>query len=259
MCRLAAYLGPEIPLARFLLEPPHNLVEQAWRPRELRYARLNADGFGVGWYGPDDVPAVYINPMPIWSDPNLPHLGRSLVSDLWLANVRSATPGQAVNHANTQPFHDDILLFMHHGFIRDFPVRVRPVLRRFLDPAVEAEMQGSTDSEHLFALLRHLLLEDEDLAVEEALGEMFSLLADWTGDGTALLNVLVTDGERLHAVRHAMGGACPSLYYTTDDDAFPGGQVVASEPLTESDYWQPVPEHHLLILDPDEPPELLSL
>lgn len=50
MCRLAAYLGPPITLARYLLDPPDNLVHQAWAPRELVYARLNADGFGFGWF-----------------------------------------------------------------------------------------------------------------------------------------------------------------------------------------------------------------
>ncbi|VAW79523.1 hypothetical protein MNBD_GAMMA13-168 [hydrothermal vent metagenome] len=71
--------------------------------------------------------------------------------------------------------------------------------------------------------------------------------------------MVVSDGERLYAVRHAIGDACPTLYYTTDDDAFPDGQLIASEPLTESGVWQSVPEHQILILDPEEPPELLSL
>ena len=89
MCRLAAYLGPAISLQQLLLQPPHSLYRQALEPRELIYARVNADGYGFGWYTDDGKPAVYTSTLPIWSDGNLPHLARSLVQPLWLAEVRS--------------------------------------------------------------------------------------------------------------------------------------------------------------------------
>ena len=259
MCRLAAYLGPEITLAHFLLQPRHNLLVQARHPQELRYTTVNADGFGYGWYAADQLPAAYTSPLPIWSDVNLPDLGRSLRSDLWLATVRSALPGMSTTHANTQPFRDDELLFMHNGFITDFALRVRPVLRQFLDPEIEADVHGTTDSEYLFAVLRHLLADDPDMSIEESLSETCKLLEDWLDELPALLNVVVSDGERLYALRHAVNDECPSLYYTVDDELFPGGQLLASERLTDSEFWQPVPEHHILILDTDEPPELLAL
>jgi gamma-glutamyl hercynylcysteine S-oxide hydrolase len=260
MCRLAGYVGPPISLERFLLHPPHSLVVQAWRPKELRYAALNADGFGIGWYAPDEAPAVYISPMPIWSDVNLPSLARTLSCDLWIAAVRSATAGQPTGYINTPPFHDGELLFTHNGLIRDFAATVRGTVREFLEPEIEAGVSGNTDSEYVFAVLRQLLAGDEDLSVEDAIGETMALLAEWLGeDQPALLNLLVSDGERLYATRHAISGECPSLYYTTDDECFPGGQAVASERLTESEFWLPVPEHHILILDPQEPPDLLAL
>ncbi len=52
MCRHLAYLGPEEPLGRVLVEPPHSLFRQSWAPRRQRYGTVNADGFGVGWYAP---------------------------------------------------------------------------------------------------------------------------------------------------------------------------------------------------------------
>ena len=33
---------------------------------------------------------------------------------------------------------------------------------------------------------------------------------------------------------------------------FPGAQLIASERLTDSPFWQIVPEHQILILDPGE-------
>lgn len=260
MCRIAAYLGPDIPLRRLLTAPEHSLVIQSWAPRELRFARLNADGFGFGWFNAEGMPETYRNPTPIWSDPNLDTLARTLHSDLWLAMVRSATPGFGNHVSNTQPFCDGDLLFTHNGYIESFRETLRAELQRELTPPIEADIRGDTDSEYVFALLRQLLADDDELAIETALGEVLGMLGDWTGQSSALLNLVLSDGERIYAARHAINGDCPSLYYSVDDESFPeGAQLVASEPLTDRSYWQPVPEHHILILDPDSPPELLAL
>lgn len=260
MCRHAAYLGPEIALAQFLLAPPHSLEVQAWAPKELRYARLNADGFGFGWYGMDDRAVHYVSSMPIWSDLNLPTLAGNLHSDLWIAAVRSATPGLTSHPVNTQPFADGDFLFSHNGYLEDFTGLVRPQMQRWMSPEAEGHISGTTDSEYLFSVVRQLLDEDEELPVEAALGEAFNLVGEWVDGKAALLNVIMTDGERVYASRHAINHECPSLYYTTDDDSFPeGAQLVASEPLTEAGLWRSVPEHHILILDPEAPPELLAL
>ncbi len=259
MCRLAAYVGPDISLNDFLLKPAYGLIRQSWQPREMTDAVLNADGYGFAWFAADNLPAKFTNFMPIWSDTNLESLGRSLFSDLWMANVRSATPGLITNQANTQPFIDEQLLFLHNGRIGDFGNSVRPRLRQGLAPEIEAAVQGNTDSEYLFALLRHILAQDADLPIDESLIALLNTLEDLLGEQPALLNIIVADGERIYAMRHAVRGECPSLYFTTDDDDYPEGLLVASEPLTESKFWQAVPPHHILILDPEEPPQLLAL
>ncbi|AOU97232.1 ergothioneine biosynthesis protein EgtC [Acidihalobacter yilgarnensis] len=261
MCRIAAYLGPEIPLERLLIDPEHSLLIQSWAPRELRFARLNADGFGFGWFDREGQPEIYLNPAPIWADHNLPTLARTLRSDLWLAMVRSATPGFGNHIANTQPYRDGELLFTHNGYIERFRETARPILQRELSAEIESGILGNTDSEYIFALIRQLLTDDEELAIEAAIGEALGLIGDWAGEGgTALLNLVISDGERVYAARHAVNGECPSLYYSIDDERFPeGAQLVASEPLNDRAFWQTVPEHHILILDPDAPPELLAL
>jgi glutamine amidotransferase len=259
MCRLAAYLGPAIPLQQFLLEAPHSIYRQSWEPRELKYAKLNADGFGFGWYDPDNTPTAYTSALPIWSDSNLPGLARTLTAPLWLAEVRSATPGNPVHQFNTAPFYDAQHLFTHNGFISDFHQCVQPEISARLSPDIAAGIRGNTDSEYLFACLRQLLLDDPAAGLPNILRQLFVLLADLINTQTALLNIIITDGIRLYATRHGINHECPSLYYTTDDELFPAGQVIASERLTGDDFWQPVPEHHLLIISPENPPELLAL
>jgi gamma-glutamyl hercynylcysteine S-oxide hydrolase len=260
MCRHVAYVGPELPLQDLLFLPPHSLARQASAPEELRYARLNADGFGFGWYGEDDSAVVYRRADPIWQDPNLADLARNLFADLWLAAVRSATPGFGGDVVNAQPFANGDLLYSHNGMIDGFRPEIRREIQNIIEPEVEAEILGTTDSEYLFALIRQYLLDDPDLSLEGALIEAFSVIESWLGSRRALLNVILTDGERLVASRHAINDTSPSLYYTSDDDSFPEGAVViASEPLTERERWRSIPEGHILVVVPDEPPELLAL
>ncbi len=258
MCRLAAYVGPELALHDFLLAPPHSLMVQAWAPQELVYAKLNADGYGFGWFAAGE-PATYVNPAPIWSDPNLKTLARALRAPLWLGSIRSATEGNPVNHANTQPFADPELLFTHNGYVSEFHLYVRSQLSRTLNPQILADIRGNTDSEYLFALLRQILADDPELSIEAAIARWCQLLAEWTQERPALLNFLLSEGHRIFAVRFAVNHAAPSLYYSTDNDDFPGAQLVASERMNDSGFWQAVPESNLLVLAPDELPELIEL
>jgi len=257
MCRIAAYLGPPVSLQHFLLSPPHSLMEQSWAPREMREARLNADGFGFGWFPDDKQPAIYTNPMPIWTDPNLEGLGHALSADCWLAYVRSATRRTDVSHANTQPFRNNSILFTHNGFIDQFGETLRHNIRHALETHCEKTIHGNTDSEYMFALLRQQLLEG--VPVEEGLMRLFQLLESWATDVKLLLNIVIAEKDRIVATRHAINGDCPSLYYCVDEKNFPDAKLVASEALTESTCWKTVPEHHLLVLQRNEAPHLKEL
>src|SRR2546429_9463646 len=80
MCRFLAYLGPDVSLESLLLAPPWSLLRQSYEPRFMKRGRVNADGFGAGWYdfGVREEPALYRRAAPILSDPTLapiPRLG----------------------------------------------------------------------------------------------------------------------------------------------------------------------------------------
>ncbi len=257
MCRHAAYVGPLLGLNDFLLQPSHSLVEQSFRPKEMLTATVNVDGFGVGWYLDDGRAGIYTNPMPIWSDSNLEHLAVALDSRIWVANVRSATTGQPINQANTHPFLSDRFLFSHNGFIKSFFDGPRSYLREIIKQEYESEIRGSTDSEHLFAWFRQELA-DSGTAVD-AFRRVFDRLESLLVDSHGLFNLLVADGERVYATRHAINHDAPSLYVGTDPDLYQGGWIVASESFTAAPEWQEVPDHHLVVLEADKEPKVTPL
>ena len=69
MCRYVAYVGEPMLLSEILYEPVNGLVHQASDAMESR-TRINADGFGIGWYGPDPdlPPAVFKDISPAWNN-----------------------------------------------------------------------------------------------------------------------------------------------------------------------------------------------
>lgn len=241
MCRLAAYMGKNITLSQFLLDPEHSLVKQSWAPNEMQDGTVNADGFGVAWVSGDNQPCVYKNILPIWSDNNLKGLGPSITSTLWLANVRGATPNQAINQANTQPFIKDRLMFTHNGSLKPFDNRIKSRLLELMSVETRAEISGDADSLYLFALLRQQLLTEQTLS--GAIANSIATLTTICGTGTsALLNFIVSDHNTIIACRHAVNGRCPSLYYSIRKESI----NIASEPLTAGDDWNPLPEHSLM-------------
>lgn len=258
MCRHAGYVGAEISLHRFLTAPPHSLVVQAYRPREMITAALNADGFGVGWVGADGAPGRYTNPMPIWSDSNLVHLGKALASRAWIGNVRSATPGLPINQANTHPFCAGEMLFSHNGFVTDFADSLRPRLRRWLEPAFDSAIEGTTDSEYLFAVIRQIMAaHGADAAAGIAI--LAGLLRDWVPELPILLNIMIMQGETITASRYAQNHDAPSLYVGQDPESFGAGWLIASEPLTEHPSWQSIAPGSVVTLTQNSEPVVAAL
>lgn len=258
MCRLAAYLGDPIPLRRFLLDFPHSLYQQSWDPQELAEARLNADGYGVAWRQQNGGMGAYTQPMAIWNDVNLPALADALVSDVWLGNVRSATPGQPVHAINTQPFAVERLAMTHNGYLSGLASGGRGRMLARLSDTVQSALHGTTDSEYLFALLRQALLDGAS-SPAVALEATLRAAAECTDGEPALLNICLTDGESLVFSRHAIERPCPSLYMNLSHPRMNGGLLLASERLDDDAGWQTVPPHTITTLRRPNQVEVLEL
>lgn len=247
MCRLAAYTGPPISLDEFLLQPEHSLVNQSWRPREMREATMNADGFGIAWFADDDEAACYKNAQPIWSDANLTALGRSLIRDRWLASVRSATLVSDVSYANTQPFTDRHILFSHNGYLENFTGSWRSAIRQRLHADFENRIHGTTDSEYLFALFCQLHNTTGNVA--DALRDLVEFLEEHAEGLRALLNIVISTPSQLVALRHAIGDVSPTLYYHIEGTASDRAIRIASESLTADGGWTPIDENRIFIIN----------
>ncbi|MEU3611771.1 ergothioneine biosynthesis protein EgtC [Streptomyces sp. NPDC006872] len=234
MCRHLAYLGPQEPLGRLLVEPPHSLYRQSWAPRRQRYGTVNADGFGVGWYADGDpVPARYRRAGPIWADLSFADLARVVRSRSLLAAVRDATLAGADGEAAAAPYAAGTWLFSHNGAVAGWPRSLAPLTGSL--PAAELlSMEARNDSAFVWALVLARLRggDTEGQALTDTVLEVAGAAPG------SRLNLLLTDGESITAT--AWGD---TLWYLAE----PGrGTVVASEPYDDDPRWQEVPDRTLL-------------
>jgi predicted glutamine amidotransferase len=156
---------------------------------------------------------------------------------------------------------------MHNGFIDDY-LRLRRDLLLAVDPALFAEIEGTTDSELMFYLALSFGLEDEPLAALERMAGFVEETGRRHGVAEPLqMTVAVSDGERLYAARYASGPVVNSLYVTADasavrelhpeDPRFRGfsddARAVVSEPLGDlPGLWQEVPAGTALVVQAGE-------
>lgn len=234
MCRHLAFLGPDEPLGKLLVDPSHSLFRQSWAPRHQRYGTVNADGFGVGWYADGDpVPARYRRSGPIWGDQSFADLSRVVRSGAVLAAVRDATEAGADGEAAAAPFAAGTWLFSHNGAVTGWPHSLAQV-SRLLPPADLLSMAARCDSALVWALVLHRLRSGDDEG--QALADTVTEVAE-AAPGSRL-NLLLTNGETIAAT--AWGD---SLWYLAE----PGRRtVVASEPYDDDPHWRQVPDRTLL-------------
>jgi predicted glutamine amidotransferase len=255
MCRWLAYSGTPVLLEDLLYKPTHSLIDQSLHSR-LGVETTNGDGFGVGWFGEADTPALFKSVEPAWNDRNLRELAGHVRSGLVFAHIRAST-GTAVQQTNCHPFRHGRWLWMHNGSITRFQ-DVKRELMLAVDPSLYPSVDGSTDSETFFFLALTLGLEDDPpAAVERAVGVIERVGHDNGIDHPIQMTVATSDGHRLWGFRYSSEGKSRSLFYSTavdtlreqypDDPMFhelsDETRIVVSEPLGDlAGAWNEVPE-----------------
>ncbi|HQU67498.1 MAG TPA: class II glutamine amidotransferase [Albidovulum sp.] len=237
MCRWAAYIGDPIFLEDIISRPGHSLIRQSHGATQCKSA-INADGFGLAWYGEREEPGLFRDILPAWSDPNLRSLTAQVRSRLFLAHVRAST-GSATSRNNCHPFVVGRWTFMHNGQIGGYDA-----FRRDADMLIPDELypqrKGATDSEALFLLaLAEGLDTDPKGALERATARLEALSRQKGAAPHFRMTAAFSDGIRLYAVRYATDDLAPTLYHRWSDSR--GGRAVVSEPLESGEDWVAVP------------------
>jgi predicted glutamine amidotransferase len=261
MCRWLAYSGAPVLLEDLLYRPEHSLIVQSVHST-LGAEATNGDGFGVGWYGDGEAPAVFRSIEPAWNDQNLHELASQVRSPRVFAHIRAAI-GSPVQQTNCHPFRAGRWLWMHNGYIEGFREMKRD-LAMMVDPALYAEMEGTTDTELLLFLARTFgLEEDPPAAVARAVGAVEETAVRHAIPFPMQMTVATTDGDTTWAFRYSSEGRSRSLFVNTDvttlrehypnnpmlqelsDDA----RLVVSEPLGGlRGAWREVPESSGIVI-----------
>jgi len=261
MCRWLAYSGTPVTLQALLYKPAHSLIDQSLHS-QLGVESTNGDGFGMGWYGEQEIPALYKSTAPAWNDRNLRELAGSVKAGLIFAHIRAST-GTPVQQTNCHPFRHGKWLWMHNGAIAQFQ-EVKRDLTLAIDPSLYVEIEGSTDSEVFFFLALTLGLEhDPPAAIERAVGLIEHVGHSHGVEHPIQMTVATSNGEKVWAFRYSSAHASRSLFHSADvstlRDQYPDNPVlqelsgdarlVVSEPLGDlQGAWREVPESCCVIV-----------
>jgi glutamine amidotransferase len=139
MCRLFGLTAgtARVNATFWLLDAPDSLAAQSHR---------NADGSGIGFFGPAGEPVVDKQPEPAFSDQEFIHEARQAESPAFVAHVRLATAGGRTAR-NTHPFVMGGRIMAHNGAFGEV-ARLDSQLGPYAGLVL-----GDTDSERYFALI----------------------------------------------------------------------------------------------------------
>ncbi|WP_224815728.1 class II glutamine amidotransferase [Hasllibacter sp. MH4015] len=183
MCRVLAYIGPEIPVESLLLEPENSLINQSLDP-EL-HPNLQLAGWGFGIWGdhllkPDE-PLLYHRPKAAFYDDNATGIIPSLAASTLLAHVRASGYDASVVQAdeNCHPFayEGTPWIIAHNGGLPHWRRLQRELLPHCKDAYLK-QMRGTTDTEFLYVLLLSLLEGEGDDDVQTAFERLLEVIRD---------------------------------------------------------------------------------
>lgn len=291
MCRILSYLGEPVLLDHLLYAPDSSLLNQTTAAQML--SMLNLAGFGMAAWDPSShmphAPYRYRTTQVAVFDRNLKELATKLNVGALLAHIRGVpmTSTVQVNEQNVHPFRFEgvPLAMAHNGDLSGFR-EMRFDLVPHVKPEFAKAIQGSTDSEWIYALVTSALPDPYVVnapeailaAIRHALATIREVRARHGIARSSSANLIFCDGTNLVAVRYTfdfgrfeasqLQGTTDflSMWYTfgrdyglhDDEWKLTGGAasanslIVASEPLTR-DFatWIEVPEYSALVARAD--------
>jgi predicted glutamine amidotransferase len=293
MCRALAYLGQPVLLDTLLFQPDSSLVKQTYMPQMLNL--LNLAGFGMkawdrGSADPDQPYSYASTLLPIY-DRNLKGLAEKIRASCVLAHIRGVhfTTEGIISQQNIHPFQfPGCRIALAHNGDLDRMREMKPALLEYIRPDFARMIDGTTDSEWIYALLvshlddpaGNISADDIARALEKTLGVLRKVRAKLGIANWSPVNLFITTGKQLVAVRYCFDFGCyrtddpklvpqasfiyHSLWYTSGSEyGFHDGEwkmvggadaadsiMIASEPLTrDTSTWLEVPEYSMIYAD----------
>lgn len=261
-----------------LLDAQNALIRQS---RQDQRGLSNPHGWGMGHVAEGET-RCYRQVKPASESPQYREEALRTEGTTILAHVRRATVGEP-DHANTHPFRHGPAMLIHNGHVPAFEA----VRERLLDQLSETRRRsigGTTDSEHVLALLLHLRDEhpqaplwqitraaveriqrwvreaDPNATVQPAETDTQSLSHDEL-EHVLGLNLIWTDGTQLAGSRlnrtlwtleRSEPRACPiceAEHASPPEGASYRAMALASERITEED-WSEVPDGSVFSISP---------
>jgi glutamine amidotransferase len=288
VCRILAYLGEPLPVRHLLFDTDNGLVAQSYSPRMMN-TFLNLAGFGMQAWDPASLhpeePFSYRTTTLPSFDRNLRFLSAKVAPTCLVAHVRGVTYSDeaVVADTNLHPFRfpGARVVLAHNGHLRQFP-RMRYALVEHVRPELAQRIEGTTDSEWIYALVLSQLDDPYGMpetcelvdATARALRILRTVRAAHDIDTSSPVNLCLSTGRAVVATRFSFDyGWYPaedemletdlpfvSLWYALggeydEDDGdwqmtaadVPRSLIIASEPLTtDHSGWLEVPEYSML-------------
>jgi glutamine amidotransferase len=288
MCRVVGYLGRPLLLDSVLFATDSSLARQTYSPRMMA-TFLNLAGFGMAAWDEQserpDEPFLYkVTSLPVF-DRNLKNLAEKVSAKCVIAHVRGVTYSEheVLTQTNLHPFRFPgvKVTLAHNGHLREF-ARMRYDLVGHVHPTFVRQIEGTTDSEWIYALLLSQLddpfgMPEADEIADAAVRSLRIIREIREKHEIAIsspVNLFVSTGTCLVATRFSFDyGWYPdgdtmletdlpyvSLWYTLGEEYLerdgewqmgasdrPESLLIASEPLTtDTSRWLEAPEYSIL-------------
>jgi len=284
MCRVLTYLGEPILIEALLSKPDNSLIKQSYAPKFMSHIQ-NLAGFGMSVWNKDllssSEPFIFKTlELPFFSH-NLIRISRQIQSGSFMAHVRGIRYEQTerVSTANTHPFlyNGFKAALAHNGDLAGFD-QMKYDLIKHIKPDIAKRIQGTTDSEWMYAVFTSQLENPEEFCgVDElldAVTKTFKILKLVKKKNNLTLsspvNLFISSADCVLATRFVFNfGSFPteftsshmayhSLWYTygtrygyfdgehkmIGEDGNKCSVIISSEPLTtDTTTWIEVPEY----------------
>lgn len=260
MCRLYGFCATEPTKVECTLVHAQNaLLAQSESDTS---GKSHSEGWGIATFA-DGEPRVERQAWAAYHGEHFQRAAANVYAKTVLAHVRRATVGEP-SLLNTHPFASGPWAFAHNGTVPLFKNIQSELLTR-ITPKYQKNIQGETDSEHVFAYIRTLMDNAEYQSVSSLLRHIAKTIENLVleQDPTAKLglNMILTNGENIWGTR--LGRTLfyivrpgiydcqicgfPHIHHSPEKEYW--AAVVASEPLTD-EAWQEMPNRSVWSIDP---------